>query len=52
MDAEFQDTLELSCEKGFRAIMDEARWQMQADAESKTVSIEALSALPTSILGR
>ena len=27
MDAEFQDIFELSCEKGFRAIIDEARWQ-------------------------
>ena len=34
MDAEFQDIFELSCEKGFRAIIDEARWQIQADARS------------------
>jgi len=31
MDAEFQEIFELSCEKGFRAIIDEAQWQMQAD---------------------
>ena len=36
MDAEFQDIFELSCEKGFRAIIDEARWQMQADPEGLT----------------
>ena len=27
MDAEFRDIFELSCEKGFRAILDEAEWQ-------------------------
>ncbi len=27
MDAEFRDIFEMSCEKGFRAIIDEARWQ-------------------------
>ena len=31
MDAKFQEIFELSCEKGFRAIIDEGRWQMQAD---------------------
>jgi len=30
MDSEFQDIFNLSCEKGFRAIIDEARWQAQA----------------------
>ena len=28
MDAEFRDIFEMSCERGFRAIIDEARWQM------------------------
>ena len=46
MDAEFQDIFELSCEKGFRAIIDEARWQMQATPEAVTDFIEILSALP------
>ena len=46
MDAEFQEIFELSCEKGFRAIIDEARWQMQADPEGLTAFIETLSALP------
>lgn len=46
MDAEFQDIFELGCEKGFRAIIDEARWQMQADPETLTEFIEALSVLP------
>jgi len=46
MDAEFQDIFELSCEKGFRAIIDEARWQMRANPEALTDFIETLSALP------
>ena len=46
MDAEFQEIFELSCEKGFRAIIDEARWQMQADPEGLTAFVETLSALP------
>jgi hypothetical protein len=46
MDAEFQVIFELSCEKGFRAIIDEARWQMQANPEALTAFIQTLSALP------
>jgi len=46
MDAEFQDVFELSCEKGFRAIIDEARWQMRANPEALTDFVETLSALP------
>jgi len=46
MDTEFQDIFELSCEKGFRAIIDEARWQMQANPEALTAFIETLSAQP------
>lgn len=43
---EFQDIFELSCEKGFRAIIDEARWQMQSEPDKLTDFIETLSALP------
>ena len=46
MDAEFQEIFELSCEKGFRAIIDKARWQKRADPEGLTAFVEALSALP------
>ncbi len=46
MDAAFQDIFEPGCEKGFRAIIDEARWQMQANPEGLTAFIETLSALP------
>jgi len=30
MDAELQDIFELSCEKGFHAIRDEAAWHLEA----------------------
>lgn len=36
MDPEFQDIFELSCEKGFRAIIDEARWQTQTAPDTLT----------------
>ncbi len=46
MDAAFQDIFELSCEKGFRAIIDEASWQMQTEPEALAEFVETLSALP------
>lgn len=46
MDAEFRDIFEMSCEKGFRAIIDEARWQMRDAPENLAGFIETLSALP------
>ena len=33
MDAEFRDIFEMSCEKGFRAILDEAQWHLAQDAD-------------------
>jgi hypothetical protein len=36
MDAEFRDIFEMSCEKGFRAIIDEAEWHLFADARART----------------
>lgn len=47
MDAQFREIFDMSCEKGFRAILDEARWQMQAEQpEALTEFVEILSALP------
>jgi hypothetical protein len=46
MDAEFRDIFEMSSEKGFRAIIDEARWQMQTTPEALTNFIETFSVLP------
>lgn len=45
MDAEFRDIYEMSCEKGFRAIIDEAEWQMQEAPDDLEVFVENLSAL-------
>ena len=45
MDADFRDIFDMSCDKGFRAIIDEARWQMQETPEELQRFIEKLSAL-------
>jgi len=45
MDAEFRGIFEMSCEKGFRAIIDEAEFQM--DEDEFTAWVEKLSALPS-----
>jgi len=45
MDAEFRDIFEMSCEKGFQAIIDEANWQMQETPDALKTFIEKLSAL-------
>ena len=45
MDAEFRDIFEMSCEKGFRAIIDEATWQMQEEPDGIRSFIEMLAAL-------
>jgi len=45
MDAEFQEIFELSCEKGFRAILDEAEWHLANDADARSAFVEKLAAL-------
>jgi len=45
MDAEFRDIFDMSCEKGFRAIIDEAEFQLGED--EFTAWVEKLSALPS-----
>jgi hypothetical protein len=45
MDAEFRDMFELSCEKGFRAILDEAAWHLEADPQAHKEFVEKLAAL-------
>ena len=45
MDAEFREIFEMICEKGFRAVIDEAELQL-ADEEF-TAFVEKLSALPS-----
>ena len=39
MDAEFQDIFEMSCEKGFRAIIDEAGWQLR-ESQSRVFHVQ------------
>ena len=46
MDAELRDIFALCCEKGFLAILDEARWQLRDAPEEITPLVEKLSALP------
>jgi hypothetical protein len=46
MDAELQEIFAMSCEKGFRAIMDEASWQLLGNRDDLTSFIETLSTLP------
>jgi len=45
IDAEFQVVFEMSCEKGFRAIIDEARWQLRNDQDALTSLIQNLATL-------
>jgi len=45
MDAEFQDIFDISCEKGFRAIIDEAKYQV--DEDELTAWVEKLAVLPS-----
>lgn len=44
MDTDFREILELSCEKGFRAILDEAEWHL-TDAAASTAFVEKLAGL-------
>ena len=46
MDAELLDIFDLCCEKGFLAILDEARWQLRETPAQLTPLVETLSALP------
>jgi hypothetical protein len=46
IDAELQEIFEMSCEKGFRAIIEEAGWHLQDNQEELTSFITNLSALP------
>jgi hypothetical protein len=45
MDAEFKEIFEMSCEKGFRAIVDEAAWHLTDDRQAFMEFVEKLAAL-------
>jgi hypothetical protein len=47
IDTVLQEIYEISCEKGSLAIIDEARWQMQGDAEKLAQFTEELSQQPS-----
>lgn len=47
MDAEFRDIFEMSCEKGFLAIIDEAHWQLRETPDAIPAFVKALSDLPS-----
>ncbi len=46
MDAVFREIYAMSCQKGFKAIIDEARWKLRKTPEKITAFIEHLSKLP------
>jgi hypothetical protein len=45
MDAELRDIFEMSCEKGFHAILDEAGWHLAADSKAQMEFVGKLAAL-------
>jgi hypothetical protein len=45
MDAELREIFELSCEKGFHAIRDEAEWHLAADPFARVEFVEKLASL-------
>jgi hypothetical protein len=45
MDAEFQSIFEMSCESGFRAILDEAEWHLKSESQEYTELVDKLAAL-------
>lgn len=45
MDAEFREIFELSCPKGFAAIIDEAEWHYLREPEARSAFVEKLGAL-------
>lgn len=45
MDSEFRDIFEMSCDKGFQAIIDEASWHLNETPDDLRGFIERLSAL-------
>lgn len=46
IDAEFREIFDVGCEKGFRAIIDEATWQKRGAPEELAAFVENLSGLP------
>ncbi len=47
METEFREVFELSCDKGFHAIRDEAAWHLQEDLFAHATFVEKLAVLPS-----
>ena len=45
MDAEFREIFTMSCESGFRAILDEAEWHLKSASQEYTELVDKLAAL-------
>jgi hypothetical protein len=45
MDSQFREIFAMGCEKGFRAILDEAEWQFRETPEAHVALVEKLAAL-------
>ena len=45
MDAEFREIFAMSCESGFRAILDEAEWHLKSASQEYTELVDKLAAL-------
>ena len=52
MDAEFRDIFEMSCEKGFRAIIDEANWQMRETPDDFSLLLKSCRPYPITMNGQ
>ncbi|TXL78254.1 hypothetical protein FHP25_08685 [Vineibacter terrae] len=46
MEAEFTEVFDMACEKGARAILDEAQWQMRASPDSYKAFADKLASMP------
>jgi len=47
MDAQFREIFDVSCQKGFQAIIDEARWQLRGTPEEIPPFVDMLATLPS-----
>lgn len=46
IDNELREIFDMSCKKGFKAILDEFQWQLRKEPEQYTAYVDILSALP------
>jgi len=46
IEADFREIFDLSCEKGYRAIVDEVKWRLRGDPVASAAFVETLASLP------